>query len=831
MKKMRMKATLALTGAVLAGAINSHAQAPKPVSTRPIPNEAAPQAHSDIAFAAPTVTFQPYIQPGDNGAFGPTDQIVIAWQTDETAPNPTGFSVSFTPSVLNAPSIVTPRGRVVDNYLSADPALAALTIPTAYGAHSNYYALLSGLAYDTTYNYTVSGPGGYALSSTFHTRKKTGVFSFEVQGDEGFYPNIAAPNPNAGKIENWEARIIHAMLHVSDYTFPNTPGFVPAGGLPKPDFALNTGDNVYTVGSDANYRDWWMDVWNSDADNNDDGAPFIRQIPLYITVGNHDIGANGATANLLADSGATVPGGSGPGRFGGGVSGGDALAHFNNFYFPLNGPAGADIQNVFTGDASTPSGIFYAYNGKNYTSPAATEAYRASTTVDTGKGLKRQIDHESNYSFDYGNAHFLFLDANPHVFGGFLPGGPPGNAPSFPFTTYPALLRDFVINDLDSSKATWKFVVYHQPALSNGNATIANDQMRRIAKLLEDHGANFVFNGHEHNYQRNLPVRVLPGVDSTPNPSGPPVVAVDATFDGVTQTVASGVLHFVEGAGGDRDFDNNLPNPRGSFGIDQDDSATGTFTQTVGGKSYNFATGAASWLDTNLTTDAMKAFLPGAGSGAQKLGVKFKSKLFSFADITIADNVLNLYQVSEPLGNTSSGTFGTDINGKPVNDPLPDTLIDPVTGNNVQVAGVEGTPTLLDKITVTKPNVAGQLTATLAAPAKAQPNGAVVYTVRVINNTPYTLTGVQAVVTLPTGVSFADVASPNLTLQGADAVATLGALAPGAQTTVQIKGRAAAAVGAVLTGVATVRSATALPVISNTVTSTVVRGTTPPPAK
>ncbi len=31
--------------------------------------------------------------------------------------------------------------------------------------------------------------------------------------------------------------------------------------------------------------------------------------------------------------------------------------------------------------------------------------------------------------------------------------------------------------------------------------------MRQVAKLLEDHGVNMVFNGHDHNYQRSLPIR------------------------------------------------------------------------------------------------------------------------------------------------------------------------------------------------------------------------------------------------------------------------------------------------------------------------------------
>src|SRR5262249_56620723 len=146
---------------------------------------------------------------------------------------------------------------------------------------------------------------------------------------------------------------------------------------------------------DSNYRDVWMADWNSNVASNERGAPYIRSIPLYIVAGNHDVGSTGATANLLADGGPTIPGSSGPGPFGGGVGGGDALAYFNNYYFPLNGPEGVDIQNHLTGDVSAPTNLFFQYNGTNYTSPSAIEALRASTAVDAGGGLKRQIDHMS----------------------------------------------------------------------------------------------------------------------------------------------------------------------------------------------------------------------------------------------------------------------------------------------------------------------------------------------------------------------------------------------------------------------------------------------------
>jgi hypothetical protein len=62
------------------------------------------------------VTFSPYLQLGDNGAFGPTDLIVIAWQTDEASPKASAYKVEF-----QAPErdhrTVTPQARVLDNYL------------------------------------------------------------------------------------------------------------------------------------------------------------------------------------------------------------------------------------------------------------------------------------------------------------------------------------------------------------------------------------------------------------------------------------------------------------------------------------------------------------------------------------------------------------------------------------------------------------------------------------------------------------------------------------------------------------------------------------------
>jgi hypothetical protein len=159
--------------------------------------------------------------------------------------------------------------------------------------------------------------------------------------------------------------------------------------------------------------------------------------------------------------------------------------------------------------------------------------------------------------------------------------------------------------------------VFHQPIFSSGNATISNDQMRTIGGFLQDYGVNLVFNGHEHNFQRTLPIRALSNVTSAPVPGVPRWRSMSASTasPGWFPTVCSTSLKAPEET---TDFDDDLPNPRGGgSSIDQDDAASGPKTQTVAGVSYDFKQGAAAFLDTSLSDDA-----------------------------------LTLYQISEPLGTT-----------------------------------------------------------------------------------------------------------------------------------------------------------------------------------
>lgn len=747
------------------------------------------------------VTFSPYIQLGDNGPFGATDQIVVAWQTDETSPKASEYKVEFGQFDYGHNSVV-PQARVIDNYLAADSSLP--TIPGAYGAHANYTAVLKGLNYDTNYKYRVTGPGmpSGGFTATFHTRTRSSNYNFIVVGDEGFFPTV--PNSDPAVIVDYEARIAHLINNASNLKVAGVPSLAPAHLI------LNTGDNVYNEGTEDSYRDFFFPVYNSDTDSNETGAPIVRSTLFFPADGNHDLGSTGVSANLLADNSAPL--------YSGNLSGGDAMSFFNDFYFPQNGPKGFDIQYAWDVTSSAATGFTFTYQGQTYTSPAAIAALRSSTKVDTGKGPSTQIDHQSNYSFDYGNAHILFLDANPHLFNDNLPGGTPANTAPPTFVPYPTALGQWVINDLDSTRQPWKIVVYHQPAFTSGDATLVNNQMRQIAKLLEDHGVNVVFNGHDHNYQRSLPIRATSRTGATPATTAGPAVNVDQKFNGTTDTVPDGVLYLVEGAGGNRDFDGDFAPPRGSgTGLDQDDSATGTYSEP----GLTVPQGPGSWLDVNLTNPEMASFVGSTAGQGTKITAKLKAKVFSFGDVTVDNNKITLYQISEPLQSKSSATsadpapYGTDVNGDPLNDPIPDTEVDPATGQ-VTSAPATGTSALLDKWTITKPEIGQYAVAELSAPNKVKVGQSFNYTVTLKNRSQYSLNGTQVRFRIPQSTTFAGTSSNTTTVNGDEVIITVGRLAAGAEQTVEIPVTVSTGHSYLpLWAAADVTSSTALPVRTN----------------
>jgi uncharacterized repeat protein (TIGR01451 family) len=156
------------------------------------------------------------------------------------------------------------------------------------------------------------------------------------------------------------------------------------------------------------------------------------------------------------------------------------------------------------------------------------------------------------------------------------------------------------------------------------------------------------------------------------------------------------------------------------------------------------------------------------------------------------------------------------VNGNPMNDPIPDTLVDPATGNVVSPPAT-GASALLDKFTVTKPDLSELLRVRLSAPLSAIPGGQLTYTLNVRNGSSYGLNGTQAVFELPSGVTFVTSPDGTATQLGNHIVVTIGRLDAGASVVIHLQTQVNADAGSELEATALLRSSTALPAPANEV--------------
>jgi len=162
------------------------------------------------------------------------------------------------------------------------------------------------------------------------------------------------------------------------------------------------------------------------------------------------------------------------------------------------------------------------------------------------------------------------------------------------------------------------------------------------------------------------------------------------------------------------------------------------------------------------------------------------------------------------------------VNGTPLNDPIPDRLVDPTTGN-VVTPPATGASALLDKFVVTKPDLSEDLRVHLSASHSVVPGGQLTYTLKVHNGSSHGLNGTQAIFEIPSGVTF--VASPDgsATQVGNQIVVTIGRLDAGGSAVIHIQTKVNSEAGSELEATALLRSSTALSAQSNEV-HTRVRG-------
>ena len=406
----------------------------------------------------PVFTALPYLQPGTvaSGLRAGQESMVVAWQTN-------GVGATFDVEYGRATHEVRKAQVNKQERFSADR--------DEGGRRFNHLATLEGLELNSLYHYRVRMNGEKLVEGYFTTRKPRGVKTrFVSFGDN-----------SCGDISD------HAIAYQAYQA--------------RPDFVMNTGDNVYNNGLDGEYARYFFPVYNADVAGPHVGAPLLRSVPYYSVIANHDLTGNDPnTHQPVVDFSRHVDGG----------------AYYTNFHYPLNGPVPTH-PTLAVGDA-TAVDHFKACAGPRYPGMA-------------------------NYSYDYGDAHFLCIDSNVYV------------DPTDP------VLQAWIAKDLAATDATWKFVVYHHPAFNVGDDHFTEQHMRALAPLFEQQGVDVVLSGHEHNYQRTRPIRFSPTDEAGARKvnSGKRLVpgkfTVDRRFDGKTVTRPDGVLYIVTGAGGNNLYD------------------------------------------------------------------------------------------------------------------------------------------------------------------------------------------------------------------------------------------------------------------------------------
>jgi 3',5'-cyclic AMP phosphodiesterase CpdA len=270
----------------------------------------------------------------------------------------------------------------------------------------------------------------------------------------------------------------------------------------NPDIIVMPGDIVYGGGTVAQYPERFFPFYNSDNAVLNIGAPIMRSILAVSSVGNHDLGKRG---NEDAIDFSKHP---------------DLLGYFYFWKQPLNGPDNHRATHiVLDGDLSTQEQFL--------------------------KETAHCFPRMTNFSFDFGNAHWTILDSNLYS--------------NWNVDWHNSILREWLENDLaNAQNATWRFVAFHHPSFYSDLNHPNEENMRVLSPIFESGNVDIVFSGHAHCYERSFPLKFKPD-NELATASVPGKFIIDKNYDGNTQIKPKGIIYIVTGGGGAKTYPESAP--------------------------------------------------------------------------------------------------------------------------------------------------------------------------------------------------------------------------------------------------------------------------------
>ncbi|MFT7621651.1 MAG: putative MPP superfamily phosphohydrolase [Myxococcota bacterium] len=109
---------------------------------------------------------------------------------------------------------------------------------------------------------------------------------------------------------------------------------------------------------------------------------------------------------------------------------------------------------------------------------------------------QREEEQERYYSFDYGDVHMVSVETNdaPLIIAGL-----------YELSGEPSMLS-WLRADLAASDKPWKIAFFHHPPYSSSERDPNHVVRENVLPILEEGGVDLVLSGHDHHYERTVPM-------------------------------------------------------------------------------------------------------------------------------------------------------------------------------------------------------------------------------------------------------------------------------------------------------------------------------------